>query len=300
MSIQSEDDASAEDSAVQSSPNPTAEPGAITQTVGGKSYTLNPSKIKPTPTTILAKAKSYSMTILAAPFMASFFSVFSTIMLLGTQNLRSFLISKFIPFTMSRMAKLLKSERDILLQDVSGTVMDVGSGGGAYFRHFTRATRVVSIEPVEQMHPKLKLHAKEVGLDLAKVTFTTELVEEYLKNHPEERGTFDWIILGNVMCEVHSLTSTAGAINELLKPGGHVYFCEHIAKPKGTILRRVQDLMNPWWIRVSMGCNCNRDTMDAIRSVPDWQVIVWDLPITGGMPWIGPFVMGLIRKKDAA
>mmetsp|Transcript_11608 Transcript_11608/g.16686 ORF Transcript_11608/g.16686 Transcript_11608/m.16686 type:complete len:309 (-) Transcript_11608:88-1014(-) len=274
--------------------------GALTKMIGGKMYSINPYQIKlrRIPNSFVAKMLSWVYSIVTAPFLAvGFFGIYSTCMLLGTESMRQFIISKILPGRMGKIAELLKHERHTLLQHVSGNVMDVGSGAGSYFIHFLNARRLVAIEPLEILHPILARQAQTVGLDMTKVTITTELLEDYLANHFEECESFDWIILGNVLCEVHCLSSTVRVIDKLLKPGGSIFFCEHIAKPKGSLMRRVQDFINPWWTRISMGCNCNRESLDILQSVPNWEVIAWEIPVTS-MPWIAPFVMGLVRKKN--
>jgi len=53
----------------------------------------------------------------------------------------------------------------------------------------------------------------------------------------------------------------------LTLPGCCRYFSEHIAAAEGSWRRALQDCVAPWWRLVSDGCNCNRDTLAAIKRI---------------------------------
>lgn len=121
-------------------------------------------------------------------------------------------------------------------------------------------------------------------------------IETYVREHPQQRATFDWVILGNVLCEIDDQISALQCINHVLKPGGHVYFSEHIGAPKGTWTRRLQDFINPIWRTAGGGCNCNHDSLENIQKTPGWQVIFWNY--NGFKVGLAPFVLGLAMKKN--
>lgn len=86
-------------------------------------------------------------------------------------------------------------------------------------------------------------------------------------------------------------------VNELLKPGGTLYFIEHVAERKNSWIRTFQNLMNPWWVVVSDGCNCNRDTLENIKSIKDWDVKPYEVYIKG-FPLIERLHIGYAVKKN--
>ena len=115
---------------------------------------------------------------------------------------------------------------------------------------------------------------------------------------------FDWVILGNVLCEVPDPVAVVAHIDRLLKPGGKVYFSEHVAHPTGTWARALQDAVNPWWCVVSDGCHCNRPTTwmqqfghghgvegKGKRKV-QWDVRQWAVDVN----LLAPFVIGVATK----
>ena len=201
--------------------------------------------------------------------------------------LRNALLGVIIPNIMSRVDKEFAVERQTLLKDVRGRVCDVGSGGGAYLRYCAQATHMVAIEPVTMMHGKIR-----AACSIDSLAIVTAL------DHIPDKGTFDWIVLGNVLCEVPNVPETLKQIHRLLKPGGYVYFSEHVACPRGTWARTWQDIINPLWRHVAGGCNCNRESISMLRQSNAWTVMDFSYPhvkVCGGH-----FVLGLAQKKEGA
>jgi SAM-dependent methyltransferase len=143
------------------------------------------------------------------------------------------------------------------------------------------------------MHPLIRKQGQEAGFEEYQLTIVTATVEEYAIANPTA-PLFDWVIFGNVLCEVDSQQSTLIHIHKLLKPGGHVYFSEHVAAPRDTRARQIQDCCNPLWSRISGGCNCNRDSLHALEGMAEWEVVSWEMSHIKVM--FGPFVMGLAQK----
>ena len=221
--------------------------------------------------------------------------LFSGIMFFGPTSWRHAIVSRVIPTSMKTLAKRTENQRKLLLQHVSGRVLDVGCGGGGYMSLLKgKATHIVALEPVTEMHHIIRQQAKEAGFDDYQITILKESVEEYAASNPP--ASFDWVILGNVMCEVDNQESTLRHIHKLLKNGGCVYFCEHLGAPTGSFARSFQNMVNPWWRTVSGGCNCNRDSLHAIEGMADWDVVSWQMNKL--KVFMVPMVMGLAQKAQ--
>ena len=275
---------------------------SVTRYLGNKEYTLDPYRLDKSnePWTLgslaLAPVKAVSM-IVASPFMAVFGTSFFALMAIAPDFLRGKILSIMIPKIMGKVAKQFHDERVVLLSGVgeSHRVLDVGAGGGAYLKHCTKAKEIVALEPCAEMHDKIRHSAKEADIDESKLTICADHIEEYFRRNPQEVGSFDWVILGNVLCEVDCQMSTLHAVRDALKVGGRVYFSEHLGEKRGTLTRTFQDTINPMWKVVSGGCNCNRDTLEAICSIDGLDVISWQYE--GVKVCMGPFVVGLAQKK---
>eukprot|EP00941_MAST-03F_sp_MAST-3F-sp1_P002549 g2549.t1 len=195
-----------------------------------------------------------------------------------------------------------------LLKKMSGRVLDIGSGGGAYFQYAFASEGNVSsltaLEPNLNCHSALRKKVADLkegrgfvrGLSLTqkpKVTIISDFIEDHLEKVGE--NSYDFAILGNVLCEVPNPQSVLRSLDQLLVPGAQIYFSEHV-RSKSWIKSKLQDFLAPWWWYLADGCNCNRDTMTTIcETCPMWVVQPWTFE-DGDLPWIGPFVVGLAMK----
>ena len=201
--------------------------------------------------------------------------------------LRDYLFSIMIPSVMGLVDKEFKQERKTLLKNVTGTVIDVGSGGGAYLQYCKMADHVVAVEPNLAMHEKIR----EAGKELQKLSIMRDLTD--IASYPSTASSFDWVIFGNVLCEVPHVPSTIAQVDSLLKPGGKIYFSEHIGDSPGTWRRCFQDWVNPLWRHAGGGCNCNRDSLDDLRKL-SYDVVAWKYEHV--RVCMGPMVLGLALK----
>jgi SAM-dependent methyltransferase len=244
---------------------------------------------------VVGALKTAIMIILTPVLIVSVGAIATVFMWIGPDAIKQRLVSVFLPRLCHKVGILFQPERDELLKGCSGRVLDVGCGGGAYMRYFHNADAIVALEPVQSMHSKIRSEASNNGIEADRLTLLSIDIESYIQQYGVN-DKFDWIILGNVLCEVNDPISTLQAVDALIQPrSGRIYYCEHIGCPKHTWKRRWQDWMNPFWKTLSYGCNSNRDSLEYISTLNDWEVISWQYSnFTVGL---GPFVLGLARKK---
>jgi len=109
--------------------------------------------------------------------------------------------------------------------------------------------------------------------------------------------SFDFIILGNVLCEVPDQQQVLSDIHTLLRKNGQLFFMEHVANEDGTFLNKVQNFLNPVWSVISDGCNCNRHTLNQIKAF-DWKIESWELHMNSPMAFINRLQVGIATKKE--
>jgi SAM-dependent methyltransferase len=258
----------------------------VSKTLVGQTYTLRASPSVPAYQTTAKTALSILLLPISVPIGLVWAAAMAT-------PLRSWMISMFIPRIMEGVDKEFHTEREKLLSGISGRVLDVGSGGGAYMRYLTNAqgpVEVVAVEPVQHMHPIIHTAGKSLGSSLKIVNHLEDLKED-------DQESFDWVIFGNVLCEVPDVRQTVHhVVSRLLKPGGKVYFQEHIAQKEGSWQRKVQDFVNPAWRHMGGGCNCNRDSVAIMKGHSSWEgVVEWQY--NHYTVALGPMVLGLAQKK---
>jgi SAM-dependent methyltransferase len=182
-----------------------------------------------------------------------------------------------------------------LLKGLHGRVLDVGCGDGNWLRYFSKASFVTELEPNPHLTPQIERNVKLFKEEnpQVEVEVTTKFAGDLDPAKP-----YDYIVFGNVMCEVPDQHAFLRDIDAVLKPGGKVVFMEHIRYPRGTMAGIVQDVGNVWWSCASDGCNCNRDTVDVMRSVKGWNVEFWDLE-QDGFGLLDRMALGIISKEPS-
>jgi hypothetical protein len=144
-----------------------SEKKVISKTIGGQVYTLTIPTFTPWTAKNLVKT---ALRVIVLPVALPFGLIYAAAMV--TPLLRNKVLGLFLPIGMNALDKIFQTEREALLRHVSGKVLDVGSGGGAYLRYTHNADDVVAVEPVEELHPKIResgkyLHKLSIVKDLA-------------------------------------------------------------------------------------------------------------------------------------
>jgi SAM-dependent methyltransferase len=261
----------------------------ITQTLNGESYTLRAS---PKVSWFQSLAKGL-IGVAILPFLIPTTAFWIIGMFIP--NVRDYLSSVLVSCIMNDVDYEFRSERKALLHNVSGRVLDVGSGGGAYMQYYLDddVKELVAVEPNKALHPRIRRQGRHLG----RLTIIDDLRElkKSDKNSVDYEESFDWVVFGNVLCEVQDVSSTLAVIDSLLKPGGRIYFSEHVAALRGTWKRWLQDWINPVWKHVGGGCNCNRDTLEALKNHYHPDIVYWTYDHR--TVCLGPFVLGLAMKR---
>jgi ubiquinone/menaquinone biosynthesis C-methylase UbiE len=153
----------------------------------------------------------------------------------------------------------LAEHRRLLLADARGRVLEIGGGTGANLPFYgPEVEEVVVTEPEEPMARRLerKLHGSARPVQVVRVP---------AEQLPFEDATFDTVVSTLVLCTVGDQSKALSEVRRVLKPGGRLLFLEHVRSddPK---LARWQDRLNGVQNRIGHGCNCNRDTLQAVKN----------------------------------
>lgn len=204
----------------------------------------------------------------------------SVVYLVGGKKWTTRMSGIFVPSVCGAADAAFRPIREELMKTMRGVVLDVGAGGGAYVKYSVMrgaaVARHVALEPNVHCHGAIRAaFAKEVGRAVARGAAAEtlprlELEGAFLSEFAAKLGpaSVDWIILGNVLCELPEPGTQLRLLDGVLKPGGRVFFSEHVRDAEGSWVGALQDAVAGWWERISDGCVCNRRSLQLIRCFP--------------------------------
>jgi ubiquinone/menaquinone biosynthesis C-methylase UbiE len=180
-----------------------------------------------------------------------------------------------------------------LLEDLDGTVLEVGAGTGANLKYYREATKVVASEPDAAMRQRLERRLHEAPMPV-------EVVDAPADRLAFADATFDVVVCTLVLCYVPVQQRALAEIKRVLKPGGRFVFFEHVrdSGKRGNQQSRAQPFIT-WF---GAGCHPNRDTLAAIETAGfELGEVVTFRPGKGqvSVPLIGPYIEGIASKPQS-
>lgn len=131
-------------------------------------------------------------------------------------------------------------------------VVEVGPGVGANVRYLPPGCRVIAIEPNPYMHVGLQRRAARRGVDVEIHSVAGDAIDL-------DDQSVGAVISSLLLCTVADPERVVAEIRRILRPGGRYAFLEHVAAPKGTLLRGIQHAVRRPWAWAFEGCSCERD-----------------------------------------
>lgn len=153
----------------------------------------------------------------------------------------------------------LGEERRSLLAATEGKILEIGSGAGQNFPHFSpNATHITGLEPSSTLRNRSikKLQKKS----LQNITVVKGVAEEL----PWKDNEFDMVVSFLVLCSVKNPQKALTEIYRVLKNGGKLLLFEHVVSPNPKTAKW-QNRLTPYWKVVGCGCQLNRDTKTTIQ-----------------------------------
>lgn len=151
-------------------------------------------------------------------------------------------------------------QREKVVPLAEGEVLEIGVGSGLNFPFYDtdKVRKVWGLEPSEGM--RLLARKKLAGSEL-----NVELIDLPGEEIPLDTNSVDTVVVTYTLCTIPDAQRALRGMRRVLRPGGHLLFCEHGAAPDDGV-RRWQERLNPIWSRFSGGCNMNRDIPGLLES----------------------------------
>src|ERR1700747_3010083 len=203
----------------------------------------------------------------------------------GVMSLRT----RFFAMTYDRqIAKTEKAGlhafRERLLAGASGDVIEIGGGTGLNLSCYEPAVTSLTItEPQPPMLRRLEGKARARRPD-------AKVLRAPAEDLPFDDDSFDVAVSTLVLCGVDDQPRALRELRGVLRPGGRLLFIEHVrSADPGT--SRLQDRMN-WLNRLVVCCDCNRPTLDTIRSAGFARAQVEGNTPPKAPPFVRPAILG--------
>ena len=178
----------------------------------------------------------------------------------------------------SEYEHMVAARKKALLAGLHGNILEIGPGTGPNLAYYPSDVRWLGIEPNPAMYPYLQREAKRLGM-------TFELRDGHAEQLDAADNSMDAVVGTLVFCSVHDQQKALQEVLRVLKPGGRYVFIEHVAAPRGTGQRRIQNLTSPLYQLTGDGCHPNRETWTAIENAGFDRVQLehfrLDVPIVG-------------------
>jgi ubiquinone/menaquinone biosynthesis C-methylase UbiE len=186
------------------------------------------------------------------------------------------------------------ARKQTLLGSLHGTILEIGPGTGPNLRYYPAGVDWVGIEPNPFMHSYLQQSIRALGEAAGR--FRIESGDPDGSRLPAQDNSVDAVVSTLVLCSTPHPEQNLREILRVLKPGGRFVFIEHVAAPRGTRMRAIQNFIQPLWTRLGDGCYPNRETWETIALAGFEQVDLEHFHVPGGGP-AGPHIAGVALKS---
>jgi ubiquinone/menaquinone biosynthesis C-methylase UbiE len=197
------------------------------------------------------------------------------------------------PFMRSAERACLQDWRTELLESAAGEVLEIGAGTGANAPHYTSAVeRLVLAEPDGAMAARLerrllRCRARRV-----------EVVRSPVERLPFEQGSFDAVVCTLVLCSVPDVGRALAEVRRVLRPGGTLFFLEHVAADGRPSRLAWQRRIEPAWSRLVEGCHLTRRTGQSLREAGFVVEKERRESLRGTLPFLRPSIRGVAKRAE--
>ena len=182
----------------------------------------------------------------------------------------------------------LGARRAALLNSAKGDVLEIGAGTGANIQHYGSGVRSLTLtEPAKPMLRRLEKRTADVPAG----TLAPAVLRAPAEDLPFPDDSFDTVVSTLALCTVDDQPRALREMHRVLRPGGRLLFIEHV-RSDSPRLARWQDRLNGFNSVVGAGCNCNRSTLDTVRSAGFTVEGVDHGELDEAPPWIRPLIAG--------
>lgn len=210
----------------------------------------------------------------------------------------------YFPYLMATLTarsykKMESKKRELFSQikDLKGTsnevtLLELGCGTGANFQFYPPGCKVTCVDP----NPNFEKFLTKSMAENRHLQYERFIVAygENMKQLAD--SSMDVVVCTLVLCSVQSPRKVLQEVQRVLKPGGLLFFWEHVSEPQGSQALLWQRVLEPTWKHIGDGCHLTRETWKDIERAQFSEVqLEWQPPPFKWLP-VGPHIMGKAVK----
>ena len=185
--------------------------------------------------------------------------------------------------------RLYGDRKQRLFEHIEGHILEIGAGTGVNLAFLPDSAQWTGLEPNPYMHQFIYNKARELNRSVV-------VKHGYAEKLPFNDAVFDAVISTLVLCSVTNQAQALAEIHRVLKPGGTLYFIEHVIAPEGTLLRQLQRVLRPAWQLFADGCRPDRNTSQWLEKAGFAQVDIEPFTTAFPIDLVRPHIMGKAIK----
>jgi ubiquinone/menaquinone biosynthesis C-methylase UbiE len=184
----------------------------------------------------------------------------------------------------------IRNERQRCLEQVSGTVLEIGFGTGLNLPYYPRAvTKVVGVDPSNRS-------AQLARTRIAGAPFPVETVGLSAERLPVSDSSFDAVVSTFTLCTIPDVSTALVEMKRALRPGGRFHFVEH-GRAHDPKVERWQTRLNGLQQMLFGGCHLNRE-ISALIERAGFRIERLENAYLPGAPKFGGFLYRGVAARD--
>ncbi|KAJ9187466.1 hypothetical protein P3X46_002921 [Hevea brasiliensis] len=186
-----------------------------------------------------------------------------------------------------------KSQLFTNLRGKAKRILEIGIGTGPNLKYYANDAdlEVFGMDPNVKMERYAQEAAEAAGLLPTNFKFIQAVGEAI----PLSDASVDAVIGTLVLCSVANVDQTLQEVKRVLRPGGLYLFVEHVAAKDGTLLRFLQNILDPLQQTVADGCHLTRETGKKINEA-GFSGVELSTAFLSNAAFVNPQVYGIASK----
>lgn len=154
---------------------------------------------------------------------------------------------------------ILARKRQRIIPKARGVVVEIGIGAGYNLPFYDRdrVERLIGVNPADGFCDPVRIAARADGLPV-------DLVEDSAEALSLATGIADTVVFTYTLCSIPDVKAALSEARRILKPDGHVLFCEHGRSTKAST-GRLQERLTPIWRPIACGCRLDRNPVGLLE-----------------------------------